>query len=570
MANFLSIAVLIFVLSLAQPGTVSGQACHGGGAGSGGGGAPVSGPGIPAAALCQEEDTSSVSVSIYGSLSGSLSPDGHRGDPLGTGGKIPVTYNSSLYKESTPEKPALAKPDLRVQYLDFGYIPIWRSSVLYAQTRLKIRDNLHARLGLSYGGEPGSPGTNTTTGLFGIGEASLVWLPKRTPGISLQAGNILDVGGYSPIFDQAPLNNFSYTGILASYTRETGENSALDATIAFGNTPQNFVSRLESKSGPVGASAYYLQTIRQRSYLYAKTGVRIKNMASLRAIGGYQLVPNDTSIATNPRAAFPKTEGWHAGLEASIGTIRQNHTFAVSWGLGDVVLGWGTPDFVRYRAVDTVYNSGADTIYVDRYAKKNSSLTNLIYWGNSRLGRLTLSAGSWVMLRDPDQITFQEVNPHYGPGYSYLNGDSLFSAAGAPRGDSIVEIAPQPFNAVKLVLFPSVELAQILHAGVRVDHIRYLNPKAHTNLMEPVRDPALRYAQYPGIYEFYAPALWDAEAVNTTIISPILSIDFDGVAGITASYSYGLYDSPVSRQGAVANRHSNAAISTYFNYRIRS
>ncbi len=104
MANWNLILVFGWALILMRPISISAQSCHGGGSPVGGATTPVSSPGIPAAAVCQEPDTSKFSVSIYGNLNGSLSPDGRRGDPLGTGARSPSSTILTYARNSRPNR----------------------------------------------------------------------------------------------------------------------------------------------------------------------------------------------------------------------------------------------------------------------------------------------------------------------------------------------------------------------------------------------------------------------------------------------------------------------------------
>jgi len=146
---------------------LSAQACHGGGAAGGaapggssslGTGAGING--YAAALTCGAiDDTSKFSSTVFGFISTSMSPDGHKGDPLGTGGKYPLSYDQWLSVETTPDLAVLQDRDLRVQYNDFGYLPLWRNNVVVGSVAYRFTNDLKAALSLSYGGETGAPGT---------------------------------------------------------------------------------------------------------------------------------------------------------------------------------------------------------------------------------------------------------------------------------------------------------------------------------------------------------------------------------------------------------------------------
>jgi hypothetical protein len=115
-----------------------------------------------------------------------------------------------------------------------------------------------------------------------------------------------------------------------------------------------------------------------------------------------------------------------------------------------------------------------------------------------------------------------------------------------------------------------MKIAGPLSIGLRADHIRYLTPDAHTNSQEPIRDQTLRPVQYQGLTtEVYSQSKWEREAVNATILTPQITLNFDGIGGFSIAVSQAWYDQPVDRQGKISDSHFNVIASTFINYRFK-
>lgn len=500
---------------------------------------------------------------LYGYFGNSWAPDGHTGDPLGTGGKLPFVYALELYREQSVDYPVLTKGDLREQYVDFGYIPTWRANTVAGIGKFRLSPELSANMQMVYGGDPGKPGTNSN-GAVGVGEVALTWAPLAQKNIWIKAGNILDGSTFAPIFDQSPLENFLYTGIVASYGAEIGQSIQSVSSISFGG---NFINATilkdENVSMPSGSAGFY-HASRQRTWLYAKSSLLYDRKFGLKLMGGIQAVPEDstpksvTASGSDPYVHFRGGMGGMGGIEATWFSSYQFHTFVVSAAQGDAAIGSFSPDYTL-RATDNTpiivdRSDFAYDPYAYSYSKKGSAVLNLIYWNGIERGAFRLSAGAWYTARLPAATSMQFVNPM---------SDSLrLSLPDKRMHDSIVTIEAEPFHSFKLSLFPSVQIRQTpLFIGVRYDNITYLTPDAHTNAIEFERDQTLRppKGSTPNAPR-YSPSRWDREAVNANIVAPTVRLDFGEKGGISATYACAFYDKPVDRQGSVARFHQNITL----------
>jgi hypothetical protein len=494
-------------------------------------------------------------LGIYGYYGNSWSPDGHRGDPLGTGGKWPLSYTMELYREQSVETNTLLKRDLREQYSDFGYIPLWRMNTLGISGKYRLSPELLSTVQMVYGGDPGKPGTNEN-GSLGMGEASLQWSPFAMPSFWIKAGNILDAGTYSSLFDQNPVENFLYTGVMASWAANRGDNIKTITSFAFGGAFINS-TYLQDPAYDYYANQGYLRAGRQRSYAYVKTSALIDNSIGLKALGGVQYIPADSSQDVLGRMyRYDEGKGVMAGIEATWFGESISHTAMVTFARGDAVLGFGAPDYVINPRSSGIVNPDHSTpVQQYSFTRDASSCINIFYWSGYENGPFHLSAGIWYNGRIPAQnaVTFLDPTP-----------ENVRSSLPASRlRDSTVTINTEPFHALRLSLFPSLRIGETpFFVGIRYDNITYLTPDAHTNMIEYERDQTLRPVSYPGIdaesaAKVYGPAKWDREAIDANILSPTLRLDFKEIGGITAAYAMGFYKKPIDRQGRISNFHGN-------------
>lgn len=498
---------------------------------------------------------------LYGYFGNSWSPDGHTGDPLGAGGKLPLIYALELYRERSVDLPELTKGDMREQYLDFGYIPTWRANTVAGIGKFRLTPELYADAQLVYGGDPGKPGTNSN-GAVGVGEVSLTWAPLNMKRFWIKAGNILDGGTFAPIFDQSPMENFLFTGIVASFGTAIGERIRSVSSLSFGG---NFLNATILKDDdvdmPAGSAGFY-HSSRQRTYLYAKTSLLFNRKLGIKIVGGIQAVPEDstpksfTTAGADPYHHFRASMGSMGGVEATFFSGRQFHTLVLSAARGDATIGSFSPDY-------TLDVAGTNPVIVDRndfafdpfaysFTKSGSSVANIIYWNGIERGNFRLSAGAWYTVRLPAKTEASFVNPIPDSLRTTIPADPLMR-------DSIVTIAAEPFHAIKFSFFPSIQIGTSpLFLGLRYDNITYLTPDAHTNAIEFERDQTLRPpAASNEVTLRYGPSRWDREAVNANILSPTLRLDFGERGGISATYACAFYGKPIDRQGVIARFHQN-------------
>jgi hypothetical protein len=502
---------------------------------------------------------------LYGYYANAWSSDGHAGDPLGTGGKLPLIYSLELYREQSVDNPVLTKGDLRTQYVDFGYLPTWRANTVAGIGKFRLTPSLYADAQLVYGGDPGKPGTNTS-GQVGVGEVSLTWAPVNFRRFWIKAGNILDAGTFSPVFDQSPIENFFYTGVVASLSADAGNDIRSISSLSFGGTFLNStILKDESFDMPAGSAGFY-HANRQRTFLYARTSLLIRKALGLKFVGGIQALPEDSTrkpvakAGTDPYLHLRGGVGGMGGIEATLFAGRHFHTLVVSAARGDATIGSFSPDYTLVNSSNNqnVISDPNDFSY-DKFAweyrRAGSTVANVIYWSSVEAGAFRLSGGAWYCARIPARGAMSFVNPM---------SDSLRSMQpDALMRDSVVTVESQPFHSVKFSLFPSIRIGTTpVFLGIRYDNISYLTPDAYTNAIEPRRDQTLRpFAGDNPESPVYAPSKWDREAVNANIFSPTLRLDFGERGGISAIYSFARYGKPVDRQGRIASFHQNFSLS---------
>jgi len=493
----------------------------------------------------------------YGYYGNSWSKDGHSGDPLGTGGKWPLAYDLSLYREQDVSNQVLLKRDMREQYVDFGYIPLWRANTLSFSGKYRISPVLTGMIQGFYGGEPGKPGVNAN-GSLGIGEVSLLWAPINISHLWIRVGNIFDAGTYAALYDQNPLENFLYTGLMASWSSNIGNSIKSVSSIALGGSFLNSTYLLDPDFD-VYSHPGYIRAGRQRTFIYGKSSALIGDKVGVKALCGVQIVPEDSSAdRLKTMYHYSAAKGFFGGAEATLFGREASHTLMVTAARGDAILGWGAPDYV-------IRQNGSDPIDPSNllsptfgFTRDGSSCFNALYWSALEMRSFHLQAGIWYNGRFPKKASSILVNP-------LEDSIRLLLPQGAIK-DSMVTMTATNFHAIRFTVFPSVQIkSSPLFLGVRYDNITYLTPDAHTNMIEFERDQTLRQVHYTGIDgSVYGPSLWDREAVNANIVAPTLRLDFKDQGGITAAYAIGFYNKPIDRQGVVGRVHSNFTLGADF------
>jgi hypothetical protein len=209
---------------------------------------------------------------------------------------------------------------------------------------------------------------------------------------------------------------------------------------------------------------------------------------------------------------------------------------------------------------------------LDEFSREGSSLTNIVYWGGYTGRKAGLQGGAWMMLRNPASGTIIEANENLRIAQTFLdNGDTVPIPADLAQ-DSTVSLSTQPFRAVKFALLPSFKPLENLTLGVRVDYIRFLTPDARTNAQEEITDPAMRPRQTEAAHvtqAWYSQSLWDREAVNTLVLSPVVAVDFKEYGSISATYSVGMYDREIQRHGVIGSVHQNFTLGATINLLVK-
>jgi hypothetical protein len=182
---------------------------------------------------------------------------------------------------------------MREQYVDFGYIPLWRANTLALYGKYRLSTELTGAVQAFYGGEPGKPGTNAN-GALGIGEVSLSWVPINFPHFWIKTGNIFDAGTYVSLYDQNPMENFLFTGIMAFWSAEIGDRVKSISSLSLGGSFLNSTTLLDPDFD-VYAHPGYLRAGRQRTFLYGKTSWLINNTIGAKVLCGVRITPEDSS-----------------------------------------------------------------------------------------------------------------------------------------------------------------------------------------------------------------------------------------------------------------------------------
>jgi hypothetical protein len=553
-AYFSHIAIVVFVFAQAHA-----QPCHGGGGAGGGGGASSAGGSSGASGLADAlsssdaNDSTPFTASLYGYLGKSFSLDGSNGTPLGTGGALPSGYNLTR-TDGIPNTSSAPSP--RLHYGDFGYLPLWRTNVLYGRISALTRRNNRLSLGISYGPD------------LSLSEMNYTWYPVFLKGSSLKFGKMTTIGSYCDIFDQALLENFSLTGLKADYTKGFGQRNFLSFGLVGGfsfeqATALNQISPINTFK-PVSAEIYYL-----RSYLYGKIGCIVNNRVVINTIYGMQRLPQR-------RRPGNTGSGWHTGVSASYAGHQSTQNVALAYAEGDVIAGWGSPDNIRYIVDGTAALDDSSSFpTMQGFSKDGSSLITGAYWGNIDISRLRIKYGVWASNHHPRKEDIWEQNLNF---INYQNDSTgaireAYANAGLPAPDSLVFLEAQSYTDAKFSVVPVIHCFGPVHAGARYDYLHFHNPDAHTNMQALAVDQAMHPVTISGSDSggiLVAPLRWELEAVSASIISPFISVEYPTVGGLTIAYSQGFYDMPIARQGKVSNKHGNFSINAHVNYLLKT
>ena len=490
------------------------------------------------------DDSLKASIDFFTYISQTEAKDWRTGEPLGSGGKLPLTHDLALYKEDPVNKPYSYQKDLLPQYQDFSYIPLWQPLQLESRFNYRFFPRVWGILSLDYNGDPSKADAKVNTQSFQISELLLKWGPMRVPGLSFSMGKLRLFGEYSPTFDQFPLERFFFNGVVANYNHSLEDGGALHIRIAAG---KQFLGRTQTIDSHIfntqaTQAGYYtfLDGIRERYHLYGTSRWTSSNGLYFGAMAGLQHLPLDSTFMTDidpgrvnyAYRVWPKETGWQGGLEAGFRSKTWTHFTTLSYGIGDVQMAWSRPDATQDPSIDT-------SKLEQRFSRKGSTLFQAVYWTKFKMNRLQLEGGAWWQNRQPAKTTM--VHLPSDPGLS----------------DTLV-LKSQNFRAIKITFTPSFTIAGPLKIGVRYDAIRYLDPNAHTNSIERLTDKALRPILDSTRSQIWGPSQWDREAVGSDIISPYLELDLESGLQIRTLWSGAWYSDPVYRQGRISTFHSNA------------
>ncbi len=503
----------------------------------------------------EANDSLEVSLDVFGYISRSQGNDWRQGEPLGAGGKIPLAYDLSLYREEPFNKSYSYQKDLLPLYQDFSYIPLWQPNQLETRLNYRFFPRVWGTVSIDFNDAPTKADGKVVTNTPQINELLFKWGPESVQGLSFSIGKLRLFGDYSPVFDQFPLEKFRLSGIVANYKHSFatggGVRFRLGAGGQFLGRTQSIDSYIYSNGSNSQSLSYaFLDGIRERYHLYGTGHWSNASSFSLGFLAGFQLVPSDSTFATDqdlinsPTASYhrwPRTVGWQAGGEAGYRMRNWNNQLTVSYGMSDVEMGWSSPDAVQDVTMDTIMNK-------PRFSRMGSSLLQTVYWSCYQGQKIRMEGGAW----------WQDRMPAKKWAVSY--------AANSASGLDTFNLQAQEFRAYKVTFQPSLTINGPFRIGLRWDHIGYLDPKAHTNTIEPLSNSTIVRTGSRDPTEPIGPSLWEREAVNCDLVTQYAEIDIATGFQVRASWSGALYSDAVWRQGKTDSFHANAALSAWLTY----
>ncbi len=500
------------------------------------------------------DDSLKASVDLFGYLSQSEAGGGISGQPLGAGGKLPLAYDLSLYREDPANKPYSYQKDLWPQYQDFSYIPTWQPNQLEARLNYRFFPRVWGVASLYFNDDPAKADAKIATQPLQLGEFFLKWGSESVPGLSFSMGKLKLWGDYSPIFDQFPLENFSFSGLAAHYNHSFEGGNTLRLRLAAG---KEFLGRTQSLDSYISADRQsqgsyfiFLDGIRERYHFYTTACWEFPNGFYLGGLAGYQMLPKDSTYITelvnvdiDSYRIWPKSNGWQMGGDAGYRSKTWQHHMTLSYGKNDVEMGWSRPDAVEDFSLDT-----ASILSEQRFSRMGSSLFQAVYWMEYQGRRFHMEGGAWWHDRMPAK-----------------RGITTILSSGDGSYDTVL-LQAQEFRTIKYSLQPSLDIVGPLSIGLRYDHIQYFDPNGHSNTVEPLTNSALQPIIDSTGGRVWGPSLWDREAVNCDILSPYLELNLESGFKVRASWSGAWYQKSVWRQGSVDSFHANATLSAWLTY----
>lgn len=500
--------------------------------------------------MLEVDDSLKFALDFFGYFGSALASGYRGGEPLGSGGKIPLFYNQRLYTEAPFDRAHLVKPDLRPQYGDFSYIPLWQPTQYAMRTQYRFYPRLWGSLSLSYSDDPVRTEAVDQVPAPELGEAFLRWAPESAPGLDLAVGSLETVGSYCPIFDVFPSQQSTFAGLRAAYRRPFGKG-AFEADASGGKTLVGRTKRqVHYNTLDLGdpGNSQFLDGVRDRIRMAA--GMRYLFPQGLYAglRMEYQVLAEDsTTIVPLPAAVqtyhWRRSEGWLAGTELGYQGRVWSHHIALSQGNGDVQMPWSGPDAV-YK-----YDR---SLPEDSWSRAGSKLTYAFYWGGFHSGRWGLELGAWGQWRQPSRDTSLPI---------FNLGDTVAS-----------RFSNQDFRAVRVAVEPRFKAFGPLVLGLRYDRILYLDPDAHTNTREPLTDRALRPIM--GLLsngdsgQVEGPSPWEREAADVHLASPFVQMDLWENFHVRAAWSGAWYSAEVTRSKVASDFHANLTLAAWITYRF--
>lgn len=565
-----------------------------------------------------EDDTSKVTMDIYGNIGLFMAPDfGNRGllsaDQLGTGGLEPWFYTAWLIPDD-PNRFLPATLETQISEADFSYIPIWDPSELSFRIRYRFQPQISALVDFGFTEQKGTLSAGSSWSAM-LNQLALKWKPQKVKEFSLRAGHLMDYGKYSMLFGQTPLHNIVYQGLSLNYTKKLNKSKMFSIDLSGG---ASFIDRVMWRHSDVVEEyiTYDLDTIitvdtltydttyeyeysagrsgikgswedsRIRSYLYGTFKLQLNEKLLFSLLTGIQGIPEAMTAKLNmyeitKRQKYDKGLGWTVGLEGTFTTKNMEHVLAVVYGIGDIEMGWGKPDYVLYLwPYDSI--PGDKTKDVEYFSRKGSSLLNTLYWGSFFKKKFQMDWGVWHAYHNPASNPVSWVNynkdtigTHMPDSVVQILFPGYNSASELP--DSIT-IDTEPYSTLRFAIDPSYKIGKYIQVGVRYDRIQFLNPDAHSNTQEWQKDDERKpYIAHPFLLTehgsgkpLYEPSKWELEPVNVNIISPHIALMIGDVLSLKLTYSHGIYDEKVRRHGEFKKYHSNLTFATNVFYTFSS
>lgn len=572
------------------------------------------------------DENTRVHIDVYGNINFSLNNQLNGGDPLGVGGQIPWYYNVTIGSEVPYNALAGVIPsgdrDYRVESSDFGYIPLWDEGELSFSLKYRFAKNLfgEADMGFSEVKEPGAGGG--TTWNLALSQVVFNWIINKKS--HLRVGHLSVNSNYAVIFGQMPLTSSIFQGAQFNYSPTDNFSLSLSGGTTFLNRTFNtnteeaaYWHAVLTKTKDLKEDSVAIDkvihghegtygTTRLRSTVLGKGTLKLNNI-TINGEFGAQYLPKDSSenyvVTENKKGDLPTqwdyqvyepAFGWKLGIEVehNFKDILE-HSLSIGYGMGDIEMGLGKPSSVLYRREIDIKDKNARTD-LTYYSSTGSSLLNVAYWGTLSKSKFSLDYGVWFAGHTPasNPLKWEFQNGWYKDDDGNVNStltdslaEILFPGYTKVKDlpDSVI-IDTEPYRTVKFAVEPSYQFGDIVNLGFRYDHIRHLDPQAHTNTQEwkknSVLDPVYvdKSAYLTVMNGFadgwpqtqYEPSKWELEAVNANVITPYINLTIKDILSIKAAYSMGFYSDVVRRHNQVSDFHSNFILSANLNYSFSS